>query len=419
MIQSISQRTGAYIQVPKHTDTDDTELDGDAVIDVLVEGDSVAAAMARREIETIVNEKTANVSVRLKDIPVELYPFLAGPHRSHLSAMEDGKDINIHIPEYQSWAGHAPPAAASAGGGLPSLTVAAGKSISLSGDRPAVQAARVEIERRAGDLKRSLVLSRLDLDRGRHQFVLGQKGVSQEDFLAETGCVVGLPPPSTHDTETLIIVGPPEKVEEGVNKVMELAFSMQMTNVDVSKQHPQAPDGPAAHARNLTRYLQRRREIDRLEQSYNAHVAIPVAKHGSWMWEIYSRDAKNTIRARSDIINIVNAHPPSRVATVSVEPFYHKYLREQTSSSIHHDHGVYLVFPDADAGADAEQASEVLLVYEGPAASGAGYEVPKSHPTQEEIKEFRNALRRAEEQLLGSVDTSQQIVSKAHPVPNK
>ena len=405
--------------MPKHTDTDDTDVDGDTVIEVLVEGDSVAAAMARREIETIVNEKTANVSVRLKDIPVELYPFLAGPHNCHLSAMEDRKDVNIHIPEYQSWAGQAPPAVTSAGGGLPNLTVAVGKPISLSGDRLAVQVARAEIERRAGDLKSSLVLSRLDLDRGRHQFVLGQKGVPQEDFLAETGCVVGLPPSSAPDTETLIIVGPPEKVEEGVNKVMELAFSMQMTNVDVSKQHPQAPDGPAAHARNLTRYLQRRREIDRLEQSYNAHVAIPVATHGSWMWEIYSRDAKNTMRARSDIINIVNAHPPSRVATVSVEPFYHKYMREQTTSSIHHDHGVYVVFPDAGAGADAEHASEVLLVYEGPAASSAGYEVPKSHPTQEEIRDFRNALRRAEEQLLGCVDTSQQIVSKAHPAPNK
>ncbi|KAI9887736.1 MAG: hypothetical protein M1823_000485 [Watsoniomyces obsoletus] len=411
-IQAISQRTGARIQVPKPEESAPADDDDETMIDVLIEGDSVAAAMARREIEIIANERTSQIHLKMKDIPAELYPFLAGPHNRHASALEEGKDLRVHIPVYHTWVDQPTPPQAQTAPGLLHLGPTAGMPITISGDRRAAEATRAELERRAQILRRQLTMSQLELNKGQHQFVLGDKGSSPHDFLSETGCAVVLPP-ATHDTETLTIIGPPDKVEDGINKVIDLATSMQMTNVDIAKQHPNAPGGPSAHARNLTRYLQHRREIDRLEQLYNAHIALPTAAHGSMAWEIYSREAKNMIRARTEIINIVNGHPPTRLGQVQVDPFYHQHLRMHATPTVQSDHGVRLVFPTQD------DDGMVLLVYEGPEGSHASYETPRKPPTAEEVREFQRALRQAEEYLLGSVDTTREIVSQAVSVPRK
>ncbi len=385
--------------------------DDETMIDVLIEGDSVAAARARREVEIIANERTSQIHLKVKEIPAELYPFLAGPHNVHASALEEGKDLRVHIPAYHAWVDQPTPPAPAAPG-LFHLGPTAGMPITISGDRRAAEATRAELERRAQILRGRLTMSQLELNKGQHQFVLGDKGASLHDFLSETGCAVVLPP-AAHETETLTIIGPPDKVEEGINKVIDLATSMQMTNVDIAKQHPNAPGGPSVHARNLTRYLQQRREIDRLERLYNAHIALPTAAHGSVAWEIYSREAKNMIRARTEIINIVNGHPPTRLGQVKVDPFYHPHLRTHATPTVQSDHGVRLVFPTQDDDA------MVLLVYEGPEGSNASYETPRKPPTAEEVREFQRALRQAEEYLLGSIDTTREIVARAVSVPQK
>lgn len=58
MVQDIQQRTGARVQVPRVDDPAAGGEDDDSdTIDVLIEGDAVAAEMARREIEAIVKER--------------------------------------------------------------------------------------------------------------------------------------------------------------------------------------------------------------------------------------------------------------------------------------------------------------------------------------------------------------------------
>ena len=109
-IQAMSKRTGARIQMPKQDQVEGLDDDDDsATIDVLIEGDAVSAEMARREIEAIVNERTSSVSMRLKDIPAEYYPFLAGPHNASLNALQEGRDARVQIPHYHTWADQAPP----------------------------------------------------------------------------------------------------------------------------------------------------------------------------------------------------------------------------------------------------------------------------------------------------------------------
>jgi len=117
VIQGISKRTGARVQLPKAEECAAPQIEDDdgLTIDVTIEGDAVAAEMARREIEAIVNERTSTVNMRLKDIPTEYYPFIAGPRNSRIDALEGGRQLKIDVPQYHTWSDQPPPQKPSSG----------------------------------------------------------------------------------------------------------------------------------------------------------------------------------------------------------------------------------------------------------------------------------------------------------------
>ena len=385
--------------------------DDSKTIDVSIEGDAVAAEMARREIEAIINERTSTVNLRLRDIPAEFFPFIAGPHNSNVDALENGREVQIHVPQYHTWSSQPPPQTPHSGM-QPQFVPDPTHHIRISGDRVAAQEVRSAIERRVEYLRRQITLSQLAIDRGRHQFILGDNGKSLHDLLQDTGCAVILPPASD-DTEMLTITGPHDKIESGIEKVMNLASSMQMSSVDVARQHANAPAGSQAHARALTRYLQQRRAIEQLERQYDARIVIPMTEESPMNWEIYSRDGKNTIRARSDIINLINAHPPTRLRHVEVDPFFHQHIQQQSSQHVRENFGVQLLIPDP-----ADQQQHVVLVYEGPSDAGK-YQPPFQRPSSQEVAAFEKALHQAQEHILNLVQGQQEIGAASVEVPSK
>lgn len=410
-MQDIQQRTGARVQVPRVDDstTRDDEDDNDT-IDVLIEGDAVAAEMARREIEAIVKERASNMSLRLKSIPAEFFPFIAGAHNANLKAIEERTKAQVHVPRYDTWQSQPPPQEAEPG--RVQFVPTSDKHIQITGERTAAQEARAEIERLAADLQRRLTLRQLAINRGQHQFILGDGANALHDFLADTGCAIVLPPASD-DSEFLTITGPQDCIEAGINRAMELATSMQMASIDLSRQHPNAPAGPHAHARALTRYLQQRQILQQLEQMYDARIAIPPTSDGPVTWEVYSRDGKNTIRARSDIMNLVQAHPPARIRYVSVDPYYHPYLESRSLGKLRNDYGVHLLIPDE------LDSSDVVLIYDGPSATASLPEIPRQRPSPAEVAAFEKSLQEAEEFLMQLLGDQNDIVAKSVNVPAK
>ncbi|KAL1960355.1 hypothetical protein VTO42DRAFT_8315 [Malbranchea cinnamomea] len=414
VVQGIHERTGARIQVPRPDDSQLVEDDDDNTIDVVIEGDAVSAEMARREIEQIVKERASNINIRLKTIPPEFFPFIAGPHDSRINELEERTKTQIRVPRYDTWSRRPPPQEAAFG--QIQFVPDPDKHIHIFGERTAVQEARAEIERLAQELKHQITLRQLAINRGQHQFILGEKGDSLHDFLRETGCAIILPPPS-EDTEFLTITGPPDRIENGINRAMDLATSMQMASIDLSRQHPSAPAGPHVHARALTAYLQQRQVIRQLERLYDAHIVLPLpSSQGPVTWEVYSRDGKNTIRARSDIVNLVQAHPPSRLVTVPVDRYYHQYLRSRSEQLLLNNFGVKLVIPDG------VQDDQVVLVYEGQrinTTDDAAFEIPKRPPTSDEIATFQKVLKEAQESLLSTLGDQSDIVEQPVPIPSK
>lgn len=386
------------------------EDDDSETIDVLIEGDAVAAEMARREIEAIVKERGSNMSLRLKTIPPEFFPFIAGAHDVALREIEERTKAQVHVPRYDTWTSRPPPQEAHPG--QVHFVPCVDKHILISGERVAAQEARAEIERLAEDLKRKLTLRQLAINRGQHQFILGDQADALHEFLAQTGCAIVLPPPSD-ESEFLTITGPLNQIETGINHAMDLATSMQMASIDFSRQHPSAPAGPHAHARALTQYLQRRKIVKLLESAYDARIAMPPSADGPVTWEVYSRDGKNTIRARSDIMNIVQAHPPSRVRHVSVDPYFHPHLRSQSATKIQDDYGVHLLIPDD------VNSPNVVLVYEGPAVAASNFEVPRQRPSPAEVSGFEKSLQEAQEYLLATLGDQRDIIAKSVSIPAK
>lgn len=414
VVQGISKRTGARVQIPKVEDSPNLESEDDdsLTIDVSIEGDAVAAEMARREIEAIVNERTSTVNLRLRDIPAEYFPFIAGPHNSGVNALEDGRQIRVQVPHYHTWSGQPPPQAPSSG--MPVFLPSHNNHIRISGDRSAAQEARATIERKVQELRPQITLSQFPIERGRHQFISDSKGASLNDILAETGCAVILPPAS-EDTELLTVVGPQEKLETGTNKVIDLASSMQMSLVDIARQHANAPLGPQAHARALTRYLQQREAIAQLERQFDARIVVPTGENCPTSWEVYHKDGRNGIRARQDITNIISAHPPARLRHVEVDPFFHEHIHRQAAQRVRDDFGVHLLPPE-----EVNEEPHVVLVYEGPSPSDGGeYELPRQRPSANEVAEFEAKLRQAQDFILNLIQGQQDIGEASVEVPPK
>ncbi|THC92336.1 hypothetical protein EYZ11_008205 [Aspergillus tanneri] len=411
VVQDIQQRTGARVQVPRAEEFGAGEDEGDSdTIDVLIEGDAVAAEMARREIEAIVKERASNMTLRLKSIPPEFFPFIAGAHNATVRDIEERTKAQIHVPRYDTWQSQPPPPEAEPG--HVQFVPIPEKNIHISGERAAAQEARAEVERLAADLQRRLALRQLAINRGQHQFILGDNADALHEFLAETGCAIVLPPPSD-ESEFLTVTGPLEHIESGINRAMDLATSMQMASIDLSRQHLNAPGGAHAHARALTRYLRHRQIIKELEDMYDARIALPPSSDGPVTWEVYSRDGKNTIRARSDIMNIVQAHPPSRIRYLSIDPYFHPYLRSRSIAKMQNDYGVLLLVPEEIDSPD------VILVYEGPSASTSQFEVSRQRPSTGELAMFEKTLQEAQSYLLNALGDQSDVVAKSVNVPGK
>jgi predicted PilT family ATPase len=179
---------------------------------------------------------------------------------------------------------------------------------------------------------------------------------------------------------------------------------MTMATADAARQH-KGPNAQA-HAHNLTRYLRQRQALAQLEREHEASIVAPKDRDAPTGWEIYARDGKKSMNARGDIVNVFGAHPPSRFATMDVDPFYHQFLQQRNAPKVRQDHGVHIVFPD-----EAEQSPELMLVFEGDTPYDE-YSIPRQAPSPAEIKAYQQGLQDAQRFILGLTKDQPQIESR-------
>lgn len=406
-IKALQEKSGARIQVPKD-DAPAEDDDDESPIQVIIQGNSQQAAHARNLIYKVMGDRAGQVNVPVKGIPAEFYPFIAASKES-LANLEQNKGIQIRVPTPQAFSS-APPVVP-APSQRPVFSPATDSFIQLAGDREAVRAAREEVEKKAQELREQLLVESIHIQPGRHQFIIGERGISMDQFFEDTGCTIVIP--NGEDDDVVHIIGYPHQVSSGVEKTIDLAMNMQCSNLDISRFHRQAPGGAAAHARNMTRYFQQKRALEELERNYAIHVNTPFTEEGALPWELYARDGKNVIRAQSEIKALVDGHPPARMATVPVDPFYHQYIRKEVTPRVRDNFGVHLVVPEA-----SEPNAPLLLVYEGQ-SSPESYEIPRSQPSQSEIAEMQKWLQDAQRHVADLMRNQEAVASSSIEVPVK
>lgn len=410
--KDISARTGAKIQVPKPDMKLNSQEDDDSVtVDVEIEGDPYAVELARMEIDKIVSARTPKVNLRLRDIPPEFFPFLAGPHNSRVDALQRDRDVQIHVPHFHTWQ-HRPPPRPSNPKERPDFRPHPDLYVQISGERRGAQEARAEIERQVEQLRRQLAVEDHSFQRGQHQFIIGERGMSLHDFLDETGCAVVLPP-DHDDTEDITIIGPLEQLQVGVDKAATLAAEMQMQNVDPRRYFADAPFGADAYSKALSRYLQERQLEAEIDSLYGAQLTFPASTDPSASWEIYSRDMKKSMQARSELAKIIQAHPPAKLALVEVDPFFHPHLLQRCLQTLRNDHGVNLIVPRNG------ESGHVVLVCEGPEGAHSSFQIPRQRPAESDIAGFQEALSQATSQLLSVLGDNPEVATSQVEVPKK
>jgi len=119
------------------------------------------------------------------------------------------------------------------------------------------------------------------------------------------------------------------------------------------------------------------------------------------------------MRARSDLMNLIQGHPPSRFRNVEIEPFYQRELQQQHAQSIRDQFGVHALFSE-----EVEESPTVLLVYEGTAPS-EGYTFPQAKPSSGEVQQFEKALQEVEQYLQGLVGGQEEVVNRKVDAPSK
>ncbi|KAI0868200.1 putative RNA binding effector protein Scp160 [Hypoxylon argillaceum] len=411
-IKSIQEKSGARIQMPKINEAAaNADDDDDAMIDVVIEGNTHTAALARQLIEKIVGERSVNASTKLKSVPAEFYPFIAGPNNSLAHALEAEHGVQIRVPPHLPWASQVPQMPAS--GQRPRFTPTPNDNhIQLAGERAAVQAARAAIEHRVHELQNQLHMDQVDIRQGAHQFIIGERGIPSDEFFADTNCVVILP--SEPGVDTVTVVGLADDVSNGLEKAMELATQVHTSVFNVAKHHNHAPGGEPIYTRDLARYLRQRKEIERLEKLYKININTPYTSGINSPWELYAREGKNALKAQKEMSSIVNSHPPSRLAAIPVDPFFHSYLRSDIRPRLQDSFGVHMVVPDS-----SDPELPILLVYEGPDVGGDAYEIPQKTPTASELRTFQQGLLDARSHILDLINKQEKIETATLEVPVK
>ncbi len=404
----MQESTGARIQLPKNDDASPRpSVDGDDdMINIILEGNPIAISLAKKAIEKIAHERTASVNSRIKTIPAEFYPFIAGPNNSRVSALEEKHGVRVRVPPHHIWTSQRPPQKPLDGEAPIFLPAAGNNHITLDGDRAGVQAAREEIIQIAAQLEKRLQLDEVSIPRGQHRFIIGDSGIPPEDFFEQTGCGIIIPDDDQEDMIT--IVGPPSHIQAAIDFAIEQA-SVNSASVDISQQYRNAPGGPRIHARNVTQYLQDRDALSTIRESYHLkYVVTPINDEGAQPWMLYfdKDNNANAIKARNDIFSIANAYPPSRMATLAVDEFFHAHLRKHMRGPIQDEHRVRLIVPEPS------RASEpVLLVFEGEV--GPEFKVSRNAPSPQQVQTFKQGLVDARKHILDIIANQGEIITKS------
>ncbi|GAA5905478.1 hypothetical protein JCM8208_004292 [Rhodotorula glutinis] len=386
-LKSITDSTGCSIQIPR-----DDELDADSTpaddpdsgpqIPITLSGASTAVAAARQQILAIVRERTSKTSVRVPDVPAELWALLGARVGSILERAGAGEgadeEVRIEVPRRSS--GKRGVDVVKEGGEDALLSSSSGsaaqqqadKAVTVSGDKDAVKRVIELLENEVADLRATARVVSFQLPKRQHRF-LAASSVADK-ILAETGCAVEVPSADSA-SEDVIVRGPGRGTAQAMQLVLDVADAAQVEQLDLLTAHRGAHD-PRAYAAHLARYLIVKARLRPVALSSGTQIFLPRVDHipdapNAWLEIVGDADGsglEGVAQARGAVIAEVRRLPPSAFDVVEVDPLVHRHLVGKKGARVKQlekEHSVDVVFPPADA-----DRNDVLLAFVGDNPAG-------------------------------------------------
>ncbi|GAA5853322.1 hypothetical protein JCM9279_003358 [Rhodotorula babjevae] len=386
-LKSITESTGCSIQIPRDDELDAAaestpadDPDSGPQIPITLSGAATAGAAAKQQILAIVRERTSKTSVRVPDVPAELWALLGARVAAILerAGAGEGADDEVRVDVPRRASGQRGVDVVKEGGedallASSSSGTQADKAVTVSGDKDAVKRVIEQIQHEVADLRTTARTVMFQLPKRQHRFLVAPSVADK--ILAETGCAVEVPSADS-PSEDVVVRGPGRDTVKAMQLVMDVAGAAPVEQLDLLTAHRGAHD-PRAYAAHLARYLIVKQRLRPVALSSGTQIFLPRADQipdapNAWLEIVGDADGSGldgVAQARSAVIAEVRRLPPSAFDVVEVDALVHRHLVGKKGARVKHlekEHAVDVVFPPADA----LDRNDVLLAFVGDNPAG-------------------------------------------------
>jgi len=199
-LQELERNTATKITIPKVNEDNAS---------VSISGPKDGIERALHEIQTISDEQSKQENVRI-EVPKIYHPFIQGANNANVNALlakYPGVKINI-----------------------PPLSVMKDE-LSVAGEKEGVLACKAAILAKWKEMEKKCATIQIEVKKSQHRYVIGPKGNSINEILADTGVFVEMPS-NTTDSETITLRGPQAQLGLALTKVYEKANSVVVNMIE-------------------------------------------------------------------------------------------------------------------------------------------------------------------------------------------
>jgi len=195
-LKKLEEKTATKITMPRIFESS---------TEIVITGSQEGLHQARHEIQLISDEQAKKSIERLK-FDRAFHPFLAQPELINELTKDNNVAINIPPPSVQK------------------------DEIVVAGDRQGVAAAVARLTAVYNEKVKTCKTISVEISKMQHRFIIGPKGQTLKDILATTGVAVQLPP-SNVMSETVVLLGEPEKLGSALTTVYNKANSVAINEI--------------------------------------------------------------------------------------------------------------------------------------------------------------------------------------------
>ncbi|CAD7077490.1 unnamed protein product [Hermetia illucens] len=199
-LRELEKLTATKINVPNISEESDT---------ITITGTKEGIEKAEHEIRTMSDEQSKKAFERIS-IPKVYHPFILGPFNENLNKMMEETGAKINVPPQTVFK----------------------DEITITGEKDSVLAAKRRIEDICKEMEKKCSTVSVEVPKGQHRYIIGQRGSTIQEILKATGVSVEMPPSDTN-TETITLRGPQTAMGNALNLVYHKANSMKSVTIHV------------------------------------------------------------------------------------------------------------------------------------------------------------------------------------------